>query len=462
MAGDGDLNARLRSLPSVDRIVGALGGATSPAITGAARRAVDEARGAIRAGHDAPTFEDILAAARSLLDRRERGLLQPLINATGVLIHTNLGRVPLGDEQLEAVRAAASGYSNLEYDLASGGRGSRYSHARDLIAEVTGAESAIVVNNNAAAVLLALTALCTDGEVIIGRGELVEIGGEFRIPDVMASSGARLVEVGTTNRTHIADYERAITPETAAILKVHPSNYRVVGFTAEVSARDVARLARGRGITFVHDLGSGLIDHEDSGWTRDEPSVRDALADGADLVTFSGDKLLGGPQAGVIAGRSALVDKIARHPLLRALRPDKMTLAALEATLRMHAEDRTREIPLWQMATADLEAVERTARQLVDELTPRIGPGTKIEPVPLQAVAGGGSLPGAELGSYGIWIDDGERSAAELQRMLRYGTPPVIGRIEDDRLLLDLRTVRKDEVDALREQLVKALTRSDS
>ena len=457
-----ELNARLRNLPSVDRVVDALGGAASAAVTGAARRAIDEARAAVRAGDEMPSLEEVIAAARALLGDRDRRLLQPVINATGVLIHTNLGRVPLGDEQLDAVRAAASGYSNLEYDLAAGQRGSRYAHARDLITELTGAGAALVVNNNAAAVLLALTALCAGREVIISRGELVEIGGEFRIPEVMSSSGARLVEVGTTNRTHVADYERAITPDTAAILKVHPSNYRVVGFTAEVASRDVARLARGRGVAFIHDLGSGLVHESTTGWTREEPSVTAALEDGADLVTFSGDKLLGGPQAGVIAGRSAMVEKLSRHPLLRALRPDKMTLAALEATLRMHAEGRASKIPLWQMAEADPATLEATAQDLAARSATQLGPGFKVEAIPLKAVAGGGSLPGAELGSYGIWIDHGERSAAELQRSLRYGTPPVIARIEDDRLVLDLRTVRPDEVDALREQLVKVLTRSDS
>lgn len=461
MAGDGDLNARLRKLPSVDQVVAALGDERSRlAVTGAARRAIDLAREQIRLGHEPRSFDDVVGLARELLRDRERSLLQPVINATGVLIHTNLGRVPLGDEQLEAVRSVSSGYSNLEYDLRAGARGSRYSHAAGLITEITGAEAALVVNNNAAAVLLALTALCSGGEVIISRGELVEIGGEFRIPDVMTSSGARLVEVGTTNRTHIADYERAVTPDTAAILKVHPSNYRVVGFTAEVSARDVARLARGRRIPFVHDLGSGLLDATQD-WTRDEPSVREALEDGADVITFSGDKLLGGPQAGVIAGRSGLIEKIARHPMLRALRPDKMTLAALEATLRMHSEGRTGELPLWRMASTGVEELQERAGSLVTELAPRLGKGFKAEAVALRAVAGGGSLPGAELGSYGVWIDHGERSSAELQRSLRYCEPPVIARVEDDRLLLDLRTVDPAQDSVLLAQLVEGFARSD-
>ena len=458
MAGNGDLNSRLRKLPSVDRVLDALRDETAGvAATGAARRAIDGARDAVRAGAEPPSLDDVVESARGLLRDRERRLLQPVINATGVLIHTNLGRVPLGEEQLDAVRAAASGYSNLEYDLGAGRRGSRYEHAAGLVAEVTGAEAALVVNNNAAAVLLALTSLCSGREVIISRGELVEIGGEFRIPDVMTSSGARLVEVGTTNRTHIADYERAITVDTAAILKVHPSNYRVVGFTAEVSAGDVARLARGRGICFIHDLGSGLVDGDDEGWVAGEPSVRDALEDGADLVTFSGDKLLGGPQAGVIAGRASLVERIAKHPLLRALRPDKMTLAALEATLQMHAEGRRDELPLWQMANADVDSLRARAERLAAGLGSELGAGFKIEAVPLRAVAGGGSLPGAELASYGVWIDHGERSSAELQRNLRYAMPAVIARIEDDRLVLDLRTVPEAQDEQLRDLLVQAL-----
>lgn len=439
---DADLNARLRKLPSVDRVLEALSDeASHAAATGAARRAIDHARDTVRLGGKTPAFESVVETARSFLRERDRSLLQPVINATGVLIHTNLGRVPLGEEQLDAIRQTVSAYSNLEYDLATGTRGSRYVHATGLVSELTGAEAALVVNNNAAAVLLALTSLCGGREVIISRGELVEIGGEFRIPDVMASSGARLVEVGTTNRTHLADYERAITPETAAILKVHPSNYRVVGFTAEVAARDIARLARGRGISLIYDVGSGLLSHDGNEWTSNDPSVRAAFEDGADIVTFSGDKLLGGPQAGVIAGRAGLVERIARHPLLRALRPDKMTLAALEATLAAHAEGRAGELPLWEMANADADRLRSRAEVLVDELSSRLGSGFKVEAVALKAVAGGGSLPGADLPSYGIWIEQGERSSAELQRILRHVVPPVVGRIEDDRLLLDLRTV---------------------
>jgi L-seryl-tRNA(Ser) seleniumtransferase len=425
------------------------------ASTAAARRAIDEARSAIRAGGPAPSLEELAGRAQDHLEKRNRTFLQPVINATGVMIHTNLGRVPLGDEQLEAVCKVASGYSNLEYDLATGKRGTRYAHATRLICELTGAEAALVVNNNAAAVLLTLSALSAGKEVIISRGELVEIGGEFRIPDVMAASGTKLVEVGTTNRTHLADYERAITPNTAAILKVHPSNYRVVGFTAAVPAREVARLALGRHICFIHDLGSGLI--EDPPFGVGEPLVRSALEDGADLVTFSGDKLLGGPQAGIIAGRATLVDKLSHHPLLRALRPDKMTLAALEATLDLHLRGRAGGLPLWQMALAPVDELEDRARRLVQELDERLGDGTKLEATPLSSVAGGGSLPGLELPSFGLTISDGERSAAEIQRSLRHTDPPVIVRIEEGRLLVDLRTVPANSDDLLQRLLETAL-----
>jgi L-seryl-tRNA(Ser) seleniumtransferase len=336
----------------------------------------------------------------------------------------------------------AGAYSNLEYDVDAGRRGSRYGHAGSLLTTLTGADAAIVVNNNAAAVLVALAALCSGREVIISRGELIEIGGEFRIPDVMEVSGAKLVEVGTTNRTHLVDYERAITQDTAAILKVHPSNYRVVGFTASVAERELGRMAKGRGVTFICDLGSGLIGTgDDPEWTSSEPRVADALEAGADVVTFSGDKLLGGPQAGIIVGRADCIEKIARHPLMRAVRPDKMTLAALQATLEAYLTDRPGELPLWQMANASSESLEKRAEELAHHLSGLSASGLKAEAVPTEAVAGGGSLPGAEVASWAVALTHSELSADELSRALRVGDPPVIARIEDDRLLLDLRTV---------------------
>jgi L-seryl-tRNA(Ser) seleniumtransferase len=444
---------RLRALPAVDRVVERLA-AEIPHIVAAeaARVAIQEARTRVQAGADAPGLDELVGAARELVERQRRGLLRPVINATGVLIHTNLGRAPLGEEQLAAVENVARSYSNLEYDLDEGRRGSRYSHARALLTALTGAESALVVNNNAAAVLLVLASLCASREVIISRGELIEIGGEFRIPDVMATSGARLVEVGTTNRTHMGDYERAITQDSAAILKVHPSNYRVVGFTASVPARELARLARGRGIMFFHDLGSGLVaSPEDAEWTRNEPPVEAALADGADVVTFSGDKLLGGPQAGVIVGRADLIERIARHPLLRAVRPDKMTLAALEATLHIHLRGASSELPLWRMATSPTEKLETRARTLAEALSQLAG--VKAEAVPTRAVTGGGSLPGGEIPSWAVAVTHAEKGAEDAERALRFGATPVIARIEDDRVLLDLRTVAASD-DARLKQLV--------
>jgi L-seryl-tRNA(Ser) seleniumtransferase len=447
----------LRELPSVDRVARALDPTLSlETRIGVARRAVDEAREQIRAGREAASFQRVTARSQELLQSADRALLQPVINATGVLIHTNLGRVPLGTTQLDAVKKISETYSNLEYDLNTGRRGSRYSHARSLITSLTGAESGLVVNNNAAAVLVVLAALCAGREVIVSRGELIEIGGEFRVPDVMAASGSALVEVGTTNRTHLADYERAISSSTAAILKVHPSNYRVVGFTAAVEARDLARLARGRGVTFVHDLGSGLIQAPSgAAWASADPEVGEAVAEGADIVTFSGDKLLGGPQAGIIAGRKELIEVISKHPLMRAVRVDKMTLAALEVTLANYGKNGGKELPLWKMATVPVDELEARARTLLSQLSGIAG--STVDIVRCRSVTGGGSLPGAEIDSWGVALMHKERSTAEIERSLRQGVPPVIARIEDDRMILDLRTVAPHQDELLTALVGKAL-----
>lgn len=446
----------LSKLPSVERVRISLGdGHPHDVAVAASRRAVDRARDVVRDGGTVPDLEAIVADARSLVAEHDRAVLGRVINATGVLLHTNLGRAPLGARQLEAVERVAGGYSNLEYDLTTGRRGSRYVHAQASLSALTGAEGSLVVNNNAAAVLVTLAALCAGREVIISRGELIEIGGEFRIPDIMETSGARLTEVGTTNRTHLADYEKAITPDTAAILKVHPSNYRVVGFTAAVDARDLAALARGRGVTFMHDIGSGLVT-DTSGWAS-EPTVANALSDGADIVTFSGDKLLGGPQAGVILGRTEQITKIARHPLMRALRVDKMTLAALEETLRMYIEGAAGDIPLWIMTSMTNEELEARANAIVTKLMPDLPDQAKLEAVPHRAVAGGGSAPGAELGSWAVCITHATRSAAELERSLRSGMPPVIARVEDDRVLVDVRTVLPEQIEELSRRLQDSL-----
>jgi L-seryl-tRNA(Ser) seleniumtransferase len=443
-----DLNARLRSLPSVDRVLSSLEGLAPQVLTShAARLVVDQARADIKAGGETPSLDQVVDRARELLVERTQRYLQTVINATGVLIHTNLGRVPLGQRQIDAISRIASGYSNLEYDLSAGRRGSRYSHASDLVQALTGAEAALVVNNNAAAVLLTLAALATDKEVVISRGELIEIGGEFRMPDVMSMSGTRLVEVGTTNRTHLADYERAITPNTGALLKVHPSNYKVTGFTAEVSLRELVRLARGRGIPLIFDAGSGYVEVPDAiSWAAGEPAIDDAMAQEVDIITFSGDKLLGGPQAGIIAGRSDLVQSIAQHPLVRALRVDKMTLAGLEATLRAHLEGRVEDLPLWSLALTSADELRSRAERVAEGVT---SDNLKAEAIPTASVAGGGSLPGEELGSWGIALAHAERSVDEMQSLLRASSTPVIGRIEDERLVLDLRSVFPQDVDKL-------------
>jgi L-seryl-tRNA(Ser) seleniumtransferase len=412
------------------------------------------ARDQVRQGAAVPSEEEVVGIAETLLAEHERSLLVGVINATGVLLHTNLGRAPLGPRQLDAVRAVAGGYSNLEFDLTTGSRGSRYTHASSLITALTGAQASLVVNNNAAAVLLALSTLCTGREVIISRGELVEIGGEFRIPDILVASGARLVEVGTTNRTHLKDYEQAITAETAAILKVHPSNYSISGFTSAVAGRDLARLTRGRKLFFIHDIGSGLVSDD---LNAPEPTVRASLEDGADIVTFSGDKLLGGPQAGVIVGRAALIERMSKHPFTRAMRVDKMTLAALEETLKIYLEGSSGEIPLHRMATADADEVASRARSLLARLS-EVREDVKLEIVPHRAVAGGGSMPSTEIASWALAVIHPTRGAAELDRALRHGRPPVVARVEDDRLLLDLRTVAPEEETALLGSLRIALT----
>jgi L-seryl-tRNA(Ser) seleniumtransferase len=437
-----ELNARLRRLPAVDEVASALDERwPHTARTEAARAAIGTARERVKQGLETPDRDEIVRTAAGLLEDAGLRTMRPVINATGVLIHTNLGRVPLGEQQLLKVNEVARHYSNLEYDLTEGRRGDRYGHAAATIAQVTGAEDALVVNNNAAAVLLVLSALCAEREVIISRGELIEIGGEFRIPDVMTTSTAKLVEVGTTNRTHLGDYERAISSGTAALMKVHTSNYKVVGFTTTVDRRDLARLARGRGVLFVEDLGSGLIADEAAEWARHEPPVARSLEEGADLVTFSGDKLLGGPQAGIIAGRRELVARIKKHPLLRALRVDKMTLAALQATLETYLDGSWRALPFWKMALADPAVLEERARAILAEVETRVDVPAKLEVVPSLAVPGGGSLPGEHVPSWAIALSHPERSAFEIHAALRRGPLALIGRIEDERVLLDLRTV---------------------
>jgi L-seryl-tRNA(Ser) seleniumtransferase len=411
----------LRDLPSVDELARGAGDALAvDAARAVLARAREEIRNGVDPGDLAARLAAELAAARTPSLRR-------VLNATGVIVHTNLGRAPLAAEALALVHETARGYSNLELDLDEGARGSRQDHTAALLRRLTGAESALVVNNNAAAVLLALAALAEGREVVVSRGELLEIGDGFRIPDVLARSGARLVEVGTTNRTRAADYERAIGPDTALLLRVHQSNFRVVGFTALPAIEELAAVARRHGLPLVDDLGSGVL-----GEIPGEPSARGSLAAGADLVCFSGDKLLGGPQAGIAAGRADLVERLRHHPLQRAVRVDKLTLAALEGTLVLHL-DAPERVPVLRMLRERPEAVRARAERLA------AATGGAVEET--VARVGGGALPLAEIPSYACALDEA------LAAPLRAAEPPVIGIVRDGKLLLDCRTLADDELD---------------
>jgi L-seryl-tRNA(Ser) seleniumtransferase len=428
----------LRDLPSVDRLLGddVLAVAPRPLAVAAARAALERARGAIRDGADPG---DVVASARAELERLAAPALRRVLNATGVIVHTNLGRAPLAPAALARAVDVGGSYSNLELDLESGTRGSRQAHVAAALARLTGAEAALVVNNNAAAVLLALAALAEGREAVVSRGELLEIGDGFRIPDVLARSGARMIEVGTTNRTRAADYEHAIGPETALLLRVHQSNFRIVGFTEIPTTEELAAVARSAGLVLVDDLGSGSL--ADVG---DEPTAASSLAAGADLVCFSGDKLLGGPQAGIVVGRADLVERLRRHPLQRALRADKLTLAALEGTLALHEdpERARREIPVLRMLDEPVEQVRERAERLAGLI------GGEVEET--VARVGGGALPLAELPSAACAIEE------SLAALLRVGDPPVIGIVRDGRLLLDARTLSDAEVDEAARAVLRA------
>ena len=412
----------LRDLPSVDELAR---GVDDPLAVDAARAVLERAREEIRAGADPG---DLASRLRAELSAARTASLRRVLNATGVIVHTNLGRAPLAEEALAQVVEVGRGYSNLELDLAEGARGSRHDHIAPLLRFLTGAEAALVVNNNAAAVLLALAALAEGREVIVSRGELIEIGDGFRIPDVLARSGAQLVEVGTTNRTRVSDYERAITTETALLLRVHQSNFRVVGFTELPELKELAAVARRAGVPLVDDLGSGVLAH-----TPGEPWVQDSLEAGADLVCFSGDKLLGGPQAGIVVGRGELVEKLRRHPLQRALRIDKLSLAALEGTLRLYLENDPARVPVLRY----LHEFVGPRRQRAERLASLTG-GTVEETV---GRVGGGALPLAEIPSFACALDE------SLAAPLRMGDPPVVGIVRDGKLLLDCLTLSESDVD---------------
>jgi L-seryl-tRNA(Ser) seleniumtransferase len=419
---------QLRDLPSVDELARAV---DDPLAVDAARAVLARAREELQAGFEPGDLAESLAAE---LAAAKRPALRRVLNATGVVLHTNLGRAPLAAAALERVEAVGRGYSNLEYDVDEGARGSRQDHVAGLLRRLTGSEAALVVNNNAAAVLLALAALAEGREVVVSRGELLEIGDGFRIPDVLARSGARLVEVGTTNRTRAADYEHAIGERTALVLRVHQSNFRVVGFTEQPRVEELAAMAQRHGLRLVDDLGSGVLVE-----LADEPSARASLAAGADLVTFSGDKLLGGPQAGIVVGRAELVAQLRRHPLQRALRADKLTLAALEGTLRLYLDPKRalREVPVLRMLEEPVEAVRARAERLA----------AKVDATVEETVGrvGGGALPLAELPSFACAVEE------ELAAALRAAEPPVIGIVRDGRLLLDCRTLADEELDEVAE-----------
>ncbi|MEX0664162.1 MAG: L-seryl-tRNA(Sec) selenium transferase [Acidimicrobiia bacterium] len=437
------MNDPRRALPAVDRVLRALHGLPHELLATCAREAIEAARDA--AAEDRTVDEaSVIADACERVEALRRGLLQPVVNATGVIVHTNLGRAPLAPEALGAVETVAAGYSNLEYRMHEGQRGSRHDHAGTLLAHACGAEAGLVVNNNAAAVLLSLGALARGHEVVVSRGELVEIGGGFRVPDIMAESGCHLVEVGTTNRTRVGDYQAQLRAETALVLKVHASNYRVIGFTEAASVAELSVL----GPPVMVDAGSGLLDdttpwlpHRPT-WLHDEPGVRQALDAGAAIVTFSGDKLLGGPQAGVIVGRADLVATIARQPLARAMRADKMTLAALQQVALTYLSGDATSIPLWRMATASLEDLRARAERITASV-----PRTKV--VDTEAVAGGGSLPGLTIPSVGVALDVADVDQA-LAALREHG---IVARAERDAVVADLRTVDPAHDDRLADAL---------
>jgi L-seryl-tRNA(Ser) seleniumtransferase len=392
--------------------------------------------------------EAILSQVKMRLDLLTSSRLRPVINATGIVLHTNLGRAVLSDAATHAVEQTARSYSNLEYNLHTRERGSRHEHVEELLCRLTGAEAAMVVNNNAAAVFLVLRTLARDREVIVSRGQLVEIGGSFRVSEIMRESGSRLVEVGTTNKTRSSDVEKAITPETGMLMKVHTSNFKVIGFTQEVPREELVRLAREHGLICYEDLGSGVLYDLKAHGIGDEPTVQECVQAGVDVLSFSGDKLLGGPQAGIIAGKKEWISRLKKNQLARALRVDKFTLAGLEATLRhyLHPEEAAEKIPTLRKILRKPEEIFRHAEELYGHMREKVPADVEIEILPSTSHIGGGSLPDVELPTHCLAITSSTFSPAELDRRLHQGAIPVIGRISKDRLLLDLRTVEPQEL----------------
>lgn len=441
-----------RNLPSVsallerDAVRALLENAPRSVVVDAVRTAIDDARAGASVPRDDQAWADAITAT---LHRAQRPSLRPVINGTGVVLHTNLGRAPLASAAIDAIRLAASGYTNLEYDIERGARGSRYDHCVALLRELTGAEDALVVNNNAAALVLALNTFAKERAAVISRGELVEIGGSFRIPDIMERSMARLVEVGTTNRTHAEDYAAALSGDVGAFMKVHRSNFAIEGFVAEVGTRELVKLAGS--VPVIHDLGSGLLISLDGIGLKGEPTAAQVVADGAAVVTMSGDKLLGGPQAGIIVGTADAVKRMRKNPLTRALRVDKLTIAALEATLALYRDPTTalRHVPVLAMLARPVSEL----RSRADALRGRVGSDAQV--VDTEAGVGGGAFPTAKIPSIALAF---ARDAQALESRLRLGDPAVVGRMADGQLLIDLRSVQPSEDDQLAAALRSALS----
>ena len=446
----------LRTLPSMDLLLGepalreyfaALGRDTVKSVIS---DVLAETRREVLQGVSGDTSKEaVLARVLPILGRRGGRSLVPVVNATGVVIHTNLGRSCLAQEAVEAVMEVSGSYSTLEYDLEAGERGHRSDHVEWLLRQATGAEAALVVNNNAGAVLLCLAALCKGREVVVSRGELVEIGGAFRIPDILSFSGARLVEVGSTNRTHGRDYLEAVGPDTAAVLKVHPSNFRMEGFTSSVSSSELASLAREKGVLSMEDLGSGILVETAPLGLKGEPTVGSCIRDGMDLVTFSGDKMLGGPQIGGVAGRKDLVDRLKAYPLLRALRVDKMTLAGFEVTLRLYLQGRWGEIPTLAMLAMGQEEMKKRARRLAALLKKGL-PDARVSVVSVEDAVGGGAFPAESLPGWGVSVSiPGGESSGGLQALLRRGNPPVIAGAGQGDLVFHVRTLLSGDMERI-------------
>ncbi|MCL4457400.1 MAG: L-seryl-tRNA(Sec) selenium transferase [Nitrospirae bacterium] len=449
----------LSSLPSVDEILKSEKGLewqeTYPRryVLKATREIIEHNRQAILKDElKEISLEDMLPHIRHRIERLSALSLKPVINATGVVMHTNLGRSVLSEEILENVKRVACGYSNLEYDLEKGERGKRYSHIQRLLNEITGAESSLIVNNNAAAVFVCLTALAKGKEAVVSRGELVEIGGSFRVPDVMSASGAILREVGTTNKTHLRDYEAAINENTGLLLKVHQSNFRTIGFTKQVEIDELVTLGKKHGIPVMFDLGSGcLIDLKPYG-VHIEPTVQEIVKSGCDIVTFSGDKLLGGPQGGVIVGKSEIIEKIAKNPLMRAVRIDKLTLSAFEAVLMNYLdEDKAKaHIPTVRMLLQAVNEIKARAKKILTRLKREIKENVaEMDVIEDSSQSGGGALPEIEFKTFAVAVRPKKLSVNRLEERLRHGNPPIIARIKDNALILDARTVGDNEVEGL-------------